>query len=211
MLNLSCIFSILVSRLLICNSILFSRFWIIFTITVKVTMSTELESQSLKSLPAMWKTWVQSLGWEDPLEKEIATHSSILAWRIPWMKEPDGLQSMGSQRVGHNWATSLSLSFRILYQVDSLSLPLLFGLVDIYPIPLPAGFFSDFSSCLYCCVWGGLSSFWQFVEFSLLWSFLVVGGVGWVACQDFLVREACVGVLVSGAWFLLSGVQWSVH
>jgi len=101
---------------------------------------------------------------------------------------------------------SLSL-FRILYQVDSLSLPLLFGLVGIYPVPLPAEYFSAFSSCLYCCVWGGLSVFWQFVEFSLLWSFLAVGGVGRVACQGFLVREACVHVLVGGAVFLLSGVQ----
>ena len=96
---------------------------------------------------------------------------------------------------------SLSL-FGILYQVDSLSLPLLFGLVGICPVPLPAGYFSAFSSCLYCCVWGGLSVFWQFVEFSLLWSFLAVGGVGQVACQGFLVREACVGVLVGGAGFL---------
>ena len=79
--------------------------------------------------------------------------------------------------------------------------------MGIYPVPLPAGYFSAFSSCLYCCVWGGLSVFWQFVEFSLLWSFLAVGGVGWVACQDFLVREACAGVLVGEAGFLLSGVQ----
>ena len=54
--------------------------------------------------------WVRPLGWEDPLEKEMATHSSILAWRIPWMEEPGGLQSMGSQRIGHDWVTSLSLS-----------------------------------------------------------------------------------------------------
>jgi len=73
--------------------------------------------------------------------------------------------------------------FRILYLVDSLSLPLLFGLVGIYPVPLSTGYFSAFSSCLYCCVWGGLSVFWQFVEFSLLWSFFAVGGVGWVPCQ----------------------------
>ena len=52
----------------------------------------------------MQEIWVQSLGLEDPLEKEIATHSSIVAWRIPWTKEPDRLQSMGSQRVRHNWA-----------------------------------------------------------------------------------------------------------
>ena len=58
----------------------------------------------------MWETWVRSLGWEDPLEKEMATHSSTLAWKIPWMEEPGRLQSMGSQRVGgHDWATSLSL------------------------------------------------------------------------------------------------------
>ena len=50
------------------------------------------------------------LGWEDPLEKEMAVHSSIVAWKIPWTEEPGRLQSMGSQRVGHDWATSLSLS-----------------------------------------------------------------------------------------------------
>ena len=101
---------------------------------------------------------------------------------------------------------SLSL-FGILYQVDSLSPPILFGLVSIYPVPLPAGYSSLSSSCLYCCVWGVLSVFWKFVEFSLLWSFLAVGGVLLVACQGFLVREACVSVLVGGAGFLLSGVQ----
>ena len=56
-----------------------------------------LVAQRLKHLPAMWETWVRSLGWEDPLEKEMATHSSILAWRIPWMEEPGGLQSARSQ------------------------------------------------------------------------------------------------------------------
>ena len=96
---------------------------------------------------------------------------------------------------------SLSL-FRILSQVDSLSLPLLFGLVGIYPVPLPAGYSSVSSSYLYCCVWGGLSIFWEFVVFSLLWSFLTVGGVGQVACQGLLVRDACVCVLVGGAGFL---------
>ena len=57
----------------------------------------------------MWETQVRPLGREDPLEKEMATHSSTLAWRIPWREEPGRLQSMGSQRVGHGWATSLSL------------------------------------------------------------------------------------------------------
>ena len=56
----------------------------------------------------MQETWVRSLGQEDPLEKEMATHSSILAWKIPWTEDPGRLQSMGSQRVRHNWATSLS-------------------------------------------------------------------------------------------------------
>ena len=61
--------------------------------------------QSVKNLPAMWETWVRSLSWEDPLEEDMATDSSILAWRIPWTEEPGMLQSMGSQRVSHDWAT----------------------------------------------------------------------------------------------------------
>ena len=56
----------------------------------------------VKHLTTMWETWVQSLAREDPLEKEIATHSSTLAWKIPWTEEPGGLQSMGSHTVGHN-------------------------------------------------------------------------------------------------------------
>ena len=59
-------------------------------------------AQLVKNLPAMRETWVQSLDLEDPLEKEMATHSGILAWRIPWTEEPDGLQYMGSQGVGHD-------------------------------------------------------------------------------------------------------------
>ena len=61
-----------------------------------------LVTQTVKHLPAMWETSVRSLSWEDPLEKKIATHSSILAWRIPWTEDPGGLQSMGLQRVGHD-------------------------------------------------------------------------------------------------------------
>jgi len=60
---------------------------------------TSLVAQTVKRLPAMWKTSVQSLGWEDPLEIEIATHCNTLAWKIPWTEEPGRLQSMGSQRV----------------------------------------------------------------------------------------------------------------
>ena len=61
-----------------------------------------LVAQLVKNPSAMWETWVQSLGWEDLLEKEMATHSSILAWRIPGTGEPGGLPSMGSHRIGHD-------------------------------------------------------------------------------------------------------------
>ena len=63
---------------------------------------TSLMAQRVKRLSAMQETWVQSLSQEDPLEKEMAPHSSIIAWKIPWTEEPGRLQSMGSQRVGHN-------------------------------------------------------------------------------------------------------------
>ena len=59
-------------------------------------------AQTVKNLPTMWETQVLSLGWEDPLEKEMAAHSSILAWKISWIAEPGRLPSMGSQRVGHD-------------------------------------------------------------------------------------------------------------
>ena len=73
------------------------------------SVGTSLVAQMVKCLPTMRETRVQSLGWEDLLEKAMATHSSILAWKIPWTEEPGRLQSMGLQRVGHDWATSLSL------------------------------------------------------------------------------------------------------
>ena len=65
----------------------------------------------------MWETWVRSLGGEDPLEKEMATHSSILAWTIPWSEDPGRLQSMGLQRVGHEWEISLLI---LDYDLDQL-------------------------------------------------------------------------------------------
>ena len=67
-----------------------------------IYLTASLVAQRLKHLPAMQETWVRSLSWEEHLEKEMATHSSILAWRIPWMEGPGGLQSTGSQRVGHD-------------------------------------------------------------------------------------------------------------
>ena len=62
-------------------------------------LGASLVARTVKNLPAMWEMWVPSLGWEDPPEKGMASHSSILAWRIPWAEETGGLQSMGSQRV----------------------------------------------------------------------------------------------------------------
>ena len=74
-----------------------------------------LVAQMVKRLPAMWETQVRSLSWDNPLEKEMATRSSILTWKIPWTEKPGRLQSMGSQRVGHDWVTSLS--FFLIFSV----------------------------------------------------------------------------------------------
>jgi len=91
---------------------------------------------------------------------------------------------------------SVSL-FGILCQVDSLSLPLLFGFMGIYPVSLPAGYFSAFSFCLYCCVWGGLSVFWQLV------APLYCGGSSlWVGLDGWLVKVSWLGKLVSVFWWV---------
>ena len=71
-------------------------------LNIFVNLWASLVAQTVKSLPAVRETRVQSLDWEDPLEKEMATHSHILAWKIPWMEEPGRLQSMGSLRVGYH-------------------------------------------------------------------------------------------------------------
>ena len=78
-----------------------------------------LVAQKVKRLPTMGETQVRSLGWEDPLEKEMTTHSSILAWRIPWTQEPGKLWFIGLQRVGHHWAISLHFIFN-LFQLQGL-------------------------------------------------------------------------------------------
>ena len=75
-------------------------------------------AQTVKCLPSMQETWVWSLGGEDPLEKEMTTHSGILAWKTPWMEKPGGLQSMGSQRVGHDWVTSLFTGYSMCTYVS---------------------------------------------------------------------------------------------
>ena len=85
--------------------------WAVQSILIAYLFYTifSMVAQTVKRLPAMQETWVRSLGGEDPLEKEMAPRSSTLAWKIPWVEEPGGLQSMGLPRVGHDWATSLSL------------------------------------------------------------------------------------------------------
>ena len=85
--------------------------WHIYMHCIVSMTWVSLAAQAVKNLPAMWETQVWSLGWENPLEKGMALHSSTPAWRIPWTEKPGGLQSMGSQRVGHDWATSISLHF----------------------------------------------------------------------------------------------------
>ena len=89
----------------------------------RVHMWTSLVAQRLKRLPPMRETRVESLGRKDPLEKEMAIHSSILAWRIPWKEKPSRLQSMGSQRVWHDWATSSSPSPRLTSEAHHSKLP----------------------------------------------------------------------------------------
>ena len=81
---------------------------------MRAFLTASLVAQRVKHLPAMRETRVRSLGRKDPLENKMVTHSSILAWRIPWMEEPGMLQSMGLQRVGHDGAASLSLFFSLL-------------------------------------------------------------------------------------------------
>ena len=80
-------------------------------------IGTSLVTQTVKNMPAMLETWVQSLGWEDPLEKGMATHCSILAWRIPWTEEPCRLLSIRLQRVRHDWVTN-TLTFNLLIKIN---------------------------------------------------------------------------------------------
>ena len=85
------------------------KYIFIYYLYVYVNIWASLVAQSVKNLPTVQETWVQSLSWADPLEKEMATHSTILAWKISWAEEPGGLQSMGSQGVGHDWVTNTYL------------------------------------------------------------------------------------------------------
>ena len=80
-----------------------------------------LVAHTVKNPPTMRETWVWSLGWDEPLEEGMATHSSILAWRIPWTEEPGGIQSMGSQRVRHNWATKHSTQHMYIFRRGAIA------------------------------------------------------------------------------------------
>ena len=94
-----------------CHSHESHRWLTLISVSLNSTFHLPVETlvaQTVKNLPAMQETWVQSLGQEDPLETEMATHSSILAWKIPWTEETGALQSMGLQRVRHDWATELT-------------------------------------------------------------------------------------------------------
>ena len=81
-------------------------------VTIQHNLCTNIKGLPwwLKNPPAMWETWVWFLGWEDPMEKGMASHPSILAWRIPWTEEPGRLQPMGSQRVRYDWVTNTTMT-----------------------------------------------------------------------------------------------------
>ena len=105
------------------NQNIFKNFFIHY-LAKCLELRASLVAQRLKRLPGMREIRVRSLGQEDPLEKEMATHSSTLAWRITWREEPGRLQSMGSQRVGHNWATSLHFTSWVKGHSDYYLAPL---------------------------------------------------------------------------------------
>ena len=90
------------------NTYIYAYIYVYIYIHTHTHNWVSLVAQTVKNLPAMQESWVQSLGQEDPLEKGMATHSSILAWRIPWTEEPGGLYFMGRQRAGHDRAINSS-------------------------------------------------------------------------------------------------------
>ena len=128
-----------------------------------------LVAQRVKCLPAMWETRVRSLGREDPLEMEMATHSSPLAWRIPWTEEPERLQSTGSQRVGHDWATSLS--FLSFFWSDNRERFSVSGFLSCLPnVPLCA------LACSFISFVASPTHFISWVPNCFVWNFLVGEG-----------------------------------
>ena len=118
-----------------------------------------LVAQTVKNLPAMQETQVWSLHWEEPLETGLATHSGIPAWRIPWTEEPGGLQSMGSQRVVHDWVTN-TLTFSLTHRkctdkvVISIFFPLCFFLTILLKLAIGSPFHGIVFFPLYGHLWG---------------------------------------------------------
>ena len=92
----------------ILRTVFSSHLWYIYTLGWGV-------AQMVKNLPAVWETWVSSLGQEEPVDKGMATHSSIHAWRIPWTEKPGRLQSMGLQRLEHDWANNMHIHWNITH------------------------------------------------------------------------------------------------
>ena len=134
-----------------------------------------LVAQTVKHLPVMQETQVQFLGQEDTLEKETAIHSSTLAWKIPWTEEPDRLQSMGSQRVGHDWATSLSLCMKyplgisnFLEGISSLSDSIVF--LCFFTLIAEEGFLISPCYSLELCIQMGISFLFCFAFHFLLFT-----------------------------------------
>ena len=119
-------------------------------------------AQRVKGLSAMQETRVRSLGQEDPLEKEMATHSRTIAWKIPWMEEPGRLQSMGSQRVGHDWVTSLyhfiwySICSKPSLKFIFLFLSIVCSFLQMSTIPLTKAHFDYPLTC-----WWAFGCFWS--------------------------------------------------
>ena len=115
------------------------------------TFGASLVAQRIRHLPAMQETQVRSLGWEDPLEKEMATHSSIPAWRIPWTEEPGGLQSTGSQRVRHDWATYITIYMKYHLQQKKILTFLKFSFNFTYRIHCSFVKLTVIWSCIFIC------------------------------------------------------------
>ena len=133
-----------------------------------LTHWASLVAQMVRRLPTMQETRVQSLVWEDPLEKEMATHSSTLAWKIPWTEEPGRLQSLGSQRDGHDWATSLHFSplptRRLVPSLCSHRILCFFQLLFYYPMLQLFPWFMHYLQCYYW-VW----NCWMLNKKSIVW------------------------------------------
>ena len=109
-----------VNKILFLNSNLILLLLLILWYCLRDVLAS-LVDQMVKILPAVQEIWVQSLGWEDPLEKGMTTPSAILAWRIPWTEEPGRLQSMGSKRAGHNWTTfAFTSCMKVKTEISSL-------------------------------------------------------------------------------------------